>query len=350
MQNLTSLALKYQTGKLLVLDQRLLPQVETWVHCRSPDEMYQIIKTLQVRGAPLIGIAAALSLADFALSGADEYDIKKAAQKLQRSRPTAVNLKVALDRLVFENEDLSPQNLADKAVALFLEDVQLCDQMSVLGSALVEDGDSLLTYCNTGSLVTAGKGTALGVIKQAWKEGKKIHVFVSETRPLLQGARLTAWELEREGIPYTLICDNTAAHLMSQGRINKVLVGSDRIALNGDVANKIGTYNVAIIARHHNIPFYVVAPYTTIDIRCESGSEIPIEERGAAEVRGFASVAEESQSICWAPPSASIFNPAFDVTPVDLITAIVLDRGVYFQNQLTQGALKAMPCPGVQAQ
>lgn len=336
---LESAGLKYLGGKLLVLDQRLLPHNEAWVHCQSPDEMCHIIKTLQVRGAPLIGIAAALALADYALNGAGEEDIVSAATKLLAARPTAVNLKLAMDRLVFKATDLRPDTLWQKAVALFREDEILCERMSALGATLVEDGDNLLTHCNTGSLVTAGIGTALGVIKKAWQQGKKIHVYVDETRPLLQGARLTTWELENAGIPYTLICDAMAATLMRQGKINRVFLGADRIALNGDFANKIGTYSVAVAANHHNVPFYVVAPYTTVDFDCASGEHIPIEERDMEEVKGFASVARESDSLTWAPHQARAWNPAFDVTPVDLVTGIVLDKGVFTRAALKQGAL-----------
>lgn len=339
MENLESLALKYIDGQLLVLDQRLLPHREIWIHCQSPYEMCHMIKTLQVRGAPLIGIAAALALADYALSNAEPWQLVQAAEALLASRPTAVNLGMAIDRVIFNNSDLSPYSIAVRAVALFREDVVLCDQMANYGATLIADGDSLLTHCNTGSLVTAGVGTALGVIKRAWQQGKNIQVYVDETRPLLQGARLTTWELEKAGIPYTLISDNMAAALMQQGKIDKVFLGSDRIALNGDVANKIGTYNVAVIARHHNIPFYVVAPYTTVDFSCTHGANIPIEQREASEVRGFASVANDENSVTWAPYQARAINPAFDVTPVDLVTAIVLDQGIFWQSELKQGCL-----------
>jgi len=342
MGNLESLALTYRDGQLLVLDQRLLPQRQSWVRCESPEAMCQIIGTLQVRGAPLIGIAAALALADYAGGGAAPADIVAAATRLAASRPTAVNLQLAMDRMVFKAADLGAAALAAKAEALFDEDRELCRRMGELGASLIADGDHLLTHCNTGSLVTTGIGTALGAIKTAWRQGKKIHVYVDETRPLLQGARLTAWELAQSGIPHTLICDAMAASLMAQGKVDKVLLGADRIAVNGDVANKIGTYSLAVLANHHRLPFYVVAPYTTVDFGCRDGADIPIEERSADEVRGFASVNDGSDPSCWAPPDTPAWNPAFDVTPAQLVTALVLDQGIFPRDVLQAGGLKKL--------
>ena len=336
MEKLESLALKYIDGRLLVLDQRQLPGRETWHHCTSPDQMCDIIRTLQVRGAPLIGVAAALSLADYALTGASGDAILSAADRLLASRPTAVNLRAALRRLLPDNTVPAAEEIARRAAALFHEDRQLCENMSRYGAQLIDDGDRILTHCNTGRLVTTGKGTALGAILQAWEDGKHIHVYVDETRPLLQGARLTTWELARAGVPHTLICDNMAGALMARGDIDKVMLGSDRIAANGDVANKIGTYGAAVLAHYHQLPFYVVAPYTTVDLSCASGADIPVEQRDSGEVRGFT---DSETEVTWAPPATATANPAFDVTPAALVTALVLDRGVFTREELATGAL-----------
>ena len=321
MKNKVSLGLKYIDGRLLVLDQERLPREEIWIECGTPDQMVDCIRALKVRGAPLIGVAAAMSLGHLAEKGASPEELKSAAQKLRASRPTAVNLMMAVDRVVLSARgprDLEPDAVVRRAESLFDEDFALCEGMGHSGEPLISDGDGILTHCNTGGLATAGIGTALGVIRKAWEKGKRVHVYVDETRPLLQGARLTTWELTKLGIPFTLICDNMAAGLMAQGRIQKAFVGADRIARNGDFANKIGTYSVAISAKHHGIPFYPVAPYTTVDLDCPSGSAIPIEERAASEVRGQ-----------WAPESCNVYNPAFDVTPAALVSAWVLDRGVF---------------------
>jgi methylthioribose-1-phosphate isomerase len=345
MKDLDSLALKYDGGRLLVLDQRLLPHEERWVQCHSPDDMCHIIKTLQVRGAPLIGIAAALAIADFAARGASESALRLAAKNLLASRPTAVNLRLAMDRLIFNTDYLEVDGICLRAVDLFEEDRRLCDAMAEHGASLIADGDNLVTHCNTGSLVTTGTGTALGVIKRAWQQGKRVHVFVDETRPLLQGARLTTWELQQAGIPHTLITDSMAAGLMAQRRIDKVFLGADRIAANGDFANKIGTYNLAVVAQYHGIPFYVVAPYTTVDFECPDGSQIPIEERNPEEVGGFASVADGQPALKWTLPDVPVFNPAFDVTPAALVSGIVLDKGIFGREDLQAGALAQFKSP-----
>lgn len=311
MKEMHSLGLKHVGDKLLVLDQTKLPHDEIWVDCRSPKEMVDLIRRLAVRGAPLIGVAAALCLAKFFESGVSKAEFKEAALMLRAARPTAVNLMAAVDRI------LDSQDPVVAAEKIFDEDVALCESMATHGEALISDGDNVLTHCNTGGLATAGIGTALGVIRRAHESGKKIHVYVDETRPLLQGARLTTWELGKLGIPYTLISDNMAAMLMKQGKIQKIFVGSDRIASNGDAANKIGTYSVAVLAHHHKIPFYVVAPYTTVDQKCPTGDQIPIEERAPDEVRsGFS------------PKDCAVYNPSFDVTPRQLITALVLNTGL----------------------
>jgi methylthioribose-1-phosphate isomerase len=233
------------------------------------------------------------------------------AAELRAARPTAVNLMAAVDRMTASKDPVR------EAERIFEEDVALCEAMARHGSPLIDDGDDVLTHCNAGALATAGIGTALGVIRRAYEEGKKIHVWVDETRPLLQGARLTAWELGKLGIPHTLITDNMAGHVMSQGRVRKIFTGADRIARNGDAANKIGTYGLAVIAKHHRVPFYIVAPYTTVDERCATGADIPIETRDDDEVRGATG-----------PAGCRVYNPAFDVTPRELITKLILDTGL----------------------
>ncbi|HYQ02206.1 MAG TPA: S-methyl-5-thioribose-1-phosphate isomerase [Polyangiaceae bacterium] len=316
MKTLTSLALKSNSDGLFVLDQRLLPHEERWVACADPEHMVELIQGLAVRGAPLIGIAAALAVAHHARRGANADELRRVSSLLRGARPTAVNLMAAIDRLLALPE-LSTEAVIREAEAIFDEDVAMCEAMAELGARLIEDGDSILTHCNAGGLVAGGIGTALGVVRRAHEQGKKLHVYVDETRPLLQGARITAWELGKLGIDHTLICDNMAAGLMAQGKIQKIFVGADRIAKNGDVANKIGTYGVAVLAHFHRIPFYVVAPRTTFDRSCASGREIPIEQRAADEVRAGKS-----------PATSRVYNPAFDVTPRELITGIVLDDGV----------------------
>jgi methylthioribose-1-phosphate isomerase len=310
-----SLGLRLDGGKLEILDQTLLPAREEWLRVTTPEEMIAIIQRLAVRGAPLIGVAAAMALGIYAAApGRSEAEIKKAAAALRESRPTAVNLMHAIDRLLRVFGKRGAAALLPEAQAIFQEDVALCEGMSARGADLIHDGDGIITHCNTGGLATVGRGTALGVISKAWSVGKKIHVFVDETRPLLQGARLTAWELQKLGIPYTLICDNMAGSLLRSGRVQRAFVGADRVAVNGDVANKIGTYGLAVLCKHHKVPFHVVAPSTTYDPTCMTGAKIPIEERGAGEVRGVA-----------APADAPVWNPAFDVTPRDLITSIIFE-------------------------
>ncbi|MES1186134.1 MAG: S-methyl-5-thioribose-1-phosphate isomerase [Myxococcales bacterium] len=316
MKTLTSLALKSDADGLYVLDQRQLPHEELWLTCTGPEHMVELIRGLAVRGAPLIGIAAALAVAHHARSGANATELRSACVLLRGARPTAVNLMAAIDRLLALPE-LSAEAVIATAEAIFEEDVAMCEAMAERGARLIADGDTILTHCNAGGLVAGGIGTALGVVRRAHEQGKKIHVFVDETRPLLQGARITAWELGQLGIDHTLICDNMAAGLMAQRKIQKVFVGADRIAANGDVANKIGTYGVAVLAHFHRVPFYVVAPRTTFDPACPSGRDIPIEQRDADEVRAGKS-----------PITSRVYNPAFDVTPRELITGIVLDDGM----------------------
>ncbi len=312
MKNLNSMGLKISSGKIYVLDQTLLPIEEKWLECNHPKVMETLIKKLSVRGAPLIGVAAAVSLAHFIEEyKPSEKEFVHEAMRLRESRPTAVNLMHAVDRMV------KSSNRILEAEMIFEEDILLCERMANHGEKLITDGDNILTHCNAGGLATVGIGTSIGVIRRAHENGKKIHVYVDETRPLFQGARLTAWELSKLNIPHTLICDNMAAMLMQRGQIQKIFTGADRIAQNGDSANKIGTYSLAVLAKHHKIPFYIVAPYTTIDTNCPTGADIPIEERNPSEIR-----------YPNANPSSPVFNPAFDVTPCTLITSHVLDSGI----------------------
>lgn len=332
MKALISEALKFENNQLFVLNQQKLPMEEEWIICKSPEHMREIIYSLQVRGAPLIGIAAALALAQFVEQGADSDAIKQAAQMLKAARPTAVNLMYCIDRLMKTfTESGRSESIIKEAEVLFDEDIRLCQSIAEHGNSLIADGDNILTHCNTGSLVTAGKGTALGVLFYAHQQKKRIHVYVDETRPLLQGGRLTTWELKRRDIPYTLICDNMAASLMRMGKIQKVIVGADRIACNGDFANKIGTYSIAVLAHYHDIPFYVAAPYTTVDWNCASGDDIIIEERHQDEVHGIHFGMNKVQ---WSTPNSPVYNPAFDVTEAKLVTAYILDNGVFKPNEI----------------
>lgn len=339
MINLRSLALEadIQNNKftLRLLDQTLLPLQEKWITIENNEQMIEAIKSLRVRGAPLIGVTAGLMVAKLAVEKMEPVELLKQARALYEARPTAVNLMICIDRMVRqikENPDL--KLIIDLAVQIFNEDVILCEKIASNGAELIQDGDQILTHCNTGGLATVGVGTALGVIRKAHDQGKKIHVFIDETRPLLQGGRLTAWELQKLNIPCTLITDNMAAHLMSLNKITKAIVGSDRIATNGDFANKIGTYSVAVNCFYHKIPFYVAAPYTTIDPNCKNGSEIPIEQRSPKEVQGFG-------ELIWAPQNVHVYNPSFDVTPNVLVNAWILDKAAYFKKDIESGVLKS---------
>lgn len=331
-----SLALKFSVSddlsncKLEILDQTLLPHQEKWLQILTTDDMIEAIKQLRVRGAPLIGVAASLQLAQSAIQGTTQAELLNKAQALYDARPTAVNLMNCIDRIRSALiSDFNKKKIVELAIEIFNEDVRLCQKIADSGANLIEDGDQILTHCNTGGLATAGTGTALGVILKAHNQGKKIHVYVDETRPLLQGGRLTTWELQKHGIPMTLITDNMAAHLMSLGKITKAFVGSDRIAQNGDFANKIGTYSVAVNCKYHHIPFYVVAPMTTVDFNCVSGKSIPIEQRSPSEVIST-----------WAPASSNVYNPSFDVTPAELTTGWVMDTGVYTHIDIKNGIFK----------
>jgi methylthioribose-1-phosphate isomerase len=304
---------------LHLLDQRLLPQKERWIDCRSAGEVAQAIRELVVRGAPAIGIAAAWGVVLAAQRG---DDLDAATAMLRATRPTAVNLMAALDRMracMASGADASA--LAREAQAIQHEDLVANRAMGAMGAALIEPGSGVLTHCNTGSLATAGFGTALGVIRAGYASGKIARVFAGETRPWLQGARLTMWELQRDGIPAALIADSAAAHLMKSGQVQWVIVGADRIAANGDTANKIGTYQLAIAARHHGVKFMVVAASTTVDLTAPDGDAIDIELRDPAELLGYA-----GQRTVVA--GAQAWNPVFDVTPRDLIDLLVTERGV----------------------
>jgi len=326
---------RWDGARLVLLDQTLLPMQEVDKACATWPEVADAIRTLVVRGAPAIGVAAAFGVALAARqSPAPDFDglladLDAAIKGLGATRPTAVNLFWALERMRREtlaHRELPlarlKERLVGEAEAILAEDVAANRAMGAHGAALVPQGARLLTHCNAGALATAGYGTALGVVRAAHEKGKLALVWVDETRPVMQGSRLTAWEMAKEGIPHRLIADVAAGSVMRQGLVDLVVTGADRIAANGDTANKIGTYGVAVLARHHGIPFYVAAPFSTIDPAVATGAGIVIEERDAAEVRGVAG----RQT---APAASPVFNPAFDVTPAELITAIITERGVY---------------------
>lgn len=329
-------AVKFKNNRLFYLDQTELPLRELWRECKSLKDGFWALKTLSVRGAPLIGVFSAyclaISLKYFSLDKEKFLrELGEAVTHLKSCRPTAVNLSWALERLerVAQRNKGKPLSEIKKAVIsevreIHKEDIILCKRLADYGVKLVKKGDRILTHCNTGFLATAGEGTALAVIYEAHKKYKHIHVYVDETRPLLQGARLTTWELTKRNVPCTLISDNMAAYLMQKNRINKVFVGADRIAANGDVANKIGTYNLAVIAHYHKVPFYVVAPQSSFDLSASDGKCIPIEERNPDELR------KVFDKIYIAPKDIAVFNPAFDLTPHYLITAIISDKGTIY--------------------
>ncbi|WP_447876239.1 S-methyl-5-thioribose-1-phosphate isomerase [Serratia fonticola] len=335
MQALNTTSLSLQDSRLQILDQQALPQEKCWLPCDSVDELVGHIRALRVRGAPLIGLSASLLLALLAERGLSQAELEQALQTLRASRPTAVNLMNNLDRM---KQALAQPDwvsaMTEEALRLVEEDRTLCDRIADNGAEWVKPGSRLLTHCNTGGLATAGVGTAIGVLLRAHQQGKIAQVWVDETRPLLQGGRLTAWELGELGIPYRLICDSMAASLMATGQVDAVWVGADRIAANGDVANKIGTYSLAVLAHYHRIPFYVAAPHTTHDPHCPNGAAIPIEQRAAEEITG---VSGSFGSCQWAPLNAPTYNPAFDVTPAALISGWVLDSGVITPEQVAEG-------------
>ncbi len=326
--------IEWDDGRIKLIDQTLLPNEFKQIYCDDLESIWEAIKSLRVRGAPAIGIAGALgAVLGIWNSDAETYqelvkELKVVSNYLATSRPTAVNLFWALDRITEtaeENRHLSIPELKDKllseAEGIIEEDKAMCRAIGQHGMALLNENDTILTHCNAGGLATSDYGTALAVMFSAHDAGKNIKVFADETRPLLQGARLTTWELMQAGIDVTLICDNMAAQVMKEGKIQCVIVGADRIAANGDTANKIGTYNVAILAQAHDIPFYVAAPTSTLDFALETGEEIPIEQRSAEEVtEGFGKAT--------APEGVKVYSPAFDVTPASLVSGIITEKGI----------------------
>jgi methylthioribose-1-phosphate isomerase len=323
-------------GRVRLLDQRRLPGEVVYLDCVDYREVAEAIRTLAVRGAPAIGIAAAMGLALGARAittrepAAFSTALERIAGELAATRPTAVNLFWALDRMkrvasshLASGVDGVIDRLAAESQAILDEDVATNRTLGAIGAGFIQTGETVLTHCNAGALATGGYGTALGVIRAAWEGGKKIRVVADETRPVLQGARLTAWELMQDAIPVTLITDNMAGALMHDGKIHRCIVGADRIAANGDVANKVGTYSVAVLARYHGIPFYVAAPTSTLDLSIPSGAHIPIETRNPREVTHVQELAHI------APEGVAVENPAFDVTPAELITAIITEKGAF---------------------
>lgn len=309
--------IKFDGKRLFILDQTLLPNEEKYIEMKSIEDCWDAIKLLQVRGAPAIGIFAGYSLALF-----HGNNIEKAKEYLDSSRPTAVNLSWATARMV--NAYKAGKNLIEEAIAIHNEDIEMCRKISEFGLSLLKDGDGILTHCNAGALATSKYGTGLGPLILGKEKGYNFHVFSDETRPLLQGARLTSYELEKAGIDVTLICDNMASLVMKKGLIDAVLVGCDRVAANGDTANKIGTSGVAILAKHYGIPFYVLGPYSTIDFNTPTGEDIIIEERESDEIKSM------FYEMPTALPETKCFNPAFDVTDNSLITAIITDKGIAY--------------------
>ena len=325
----------WRNNKVRIIDQTQLPARLVYLNFSKPNQLWRAIKKLKVRGAPALGIAAAFGLVLAMINSRAKTfhrfnkELLSAIRYFKCARPTAVNLFWALERMrlrVLASEKLSVADLKKlllkEAQKILEEDKAVCRRMARWGAKLIKDKDSVLTHCNAGALATADYGTALGVFYEAKSKGKKIKVYADETRPVLQGARLTAWELFQHKIDVTLICDNMAAQLIKEGRVDKIIVGADRIAANGDTANKIGTYNLAVLANFHRIPFYVVAPRSTFDLRLSSGKDIPIEQRDPDEVRMVL-----GKQI--APRKVKVYNPAFDVTPNHLISAIVTERGIF---------------------
>ena len=325
MQTLQTTSLRVADNQLFILDQQALPQEKRWLDASTVEALVGHIHALRVRGAPLIGLSASLLLALLAESGKSRDELAVALETLRASRPTAVNLMNNLDRMKIAlwQEDYIPALVAE-ALRLIDEDKRLCDAIASAGSALVKPGSHLLTHCNTGGLATAGVGTALGVIARAHQEGKVSNVWVDETRPLLQGGRLTAWELGELGVPYQLITDSMAASLMAKGQVDAVWVGADRIAANGDFANKIGTSGVAILAKYYGIPVYTLGPTSTIDMSCPDGAHIPIELRDGDEIKSL--WYEKPMAL----PEVKCFNPSFDVTDHSLLTGIVTEKGICY--------------------
>ena len=328
-------SVKWLGDHLSILDQTLLPNEEKYLRLTNYRDVIEAIKSLRVRGAPAIGVAAAYAGVLAAMETSDTALLSHTLEEIRKSRPTAVNLMWAIDRIssILKQNSAKPQAeivdaLLQEADKIFHEDVAMCAAMGKNGNRLIKDGSAILTHCNTGALATAGIGTALAPIFAAHRQGKKIKVYAGETRPLLQGARLTMWELMKEGVDATLVCDSAAAFLMSRRKIDMVVVGADRIARNGDVANKIGTLSIAIAASKFSVPFYVVAPSSTFDFDTLDGSGVEIEERDPSEITKFRGVAI-------APDGVKVFSPAFDITPAYLITRIISEKGVFEPGQHT---------------
>lgn len=324
--------IKWDKDRIILIDQRRLPEEEVYVECTEYNQVADAIEKMVIRGAPAIGVAASfgVALGLMKVQGTENLDkeFDRILSRFERTRPTARNLFWALERMkatFIENCSLNlpqlKQRLIKEALAIEKEDIETNKKIGFWGRELIRDGQTILTHCNAGALATAGYGTALGVVRAAFHEGKKIKVYVDETRPFLQGARLTCWELDKDNIPVILITDNMAGYFMQKGMISMVITGADRIARNGDTANKIGTYMVSVLAKEHNLPFYVAAPLNTIDFDLVDGSKIPIEERNAQEVRKI-----EGQYITL--PHVEVRNPAFDVTPAKYISAIVTEKGI----------------------
>ena len=337
--------IQWTEAGVVMIDQTRLPREIQYVTCRDYKEVAEAIVKMIIRGAPAIGVAAAMGVALGALRASNlEEELDTICHTLAKTRPTAVNLFWAIDRMRSLYDKLRGQPVEEICAALVAEaqrvkqeDIEINRAMGRHGAPLVPDGRTVLTHCNAGALATAGFGTALGVIRAAVESGKKIDVFAGETRPFLQGARLTAWELQQDGIPTTLITDNMAGHFLRSGRIGCVVVGADRIAANGDVANKVGTYSVAVLAKENSVPFYVAAPISTLDLTLASGDQIPIEQRSSKEVT-------EVFGVPVAPEGIAVENPAFDVTPARYVTAIITERGVArapFEQSLAELAAKA---------
>ena len=328
---MTVKTIQWKNDRVIMLDQRLLPHREVYRSCRDYVQVADAIRAMVIRGAPAIGVAAAMGVALGALHAPDkrfDRDFERIVALLGKTRPTAVNLFWALQRMraVYSAErgkgiEAVRRALKQAALQIFKDDIAANKMIGQYGAPLLRNAKQIMTHCNAGALATAGYGTALGVIRALKESGKQFEVYVNETRPFLQGARLTAWELKKEKIPATLVTDNMVGYLMQQGRVDAVVVGCDRVAANGDVANKIGTYTVAVLAKRHNIPFYVAGPTSSIDIDCPSGEDIPIEQRDGKEVSHIFGKA-------LAPTGMKVFNPAFDVTGQELITAIITERGV----------------------
>ncbi len=324
--------IEWKENTVVMIDQTRLPGEESYVECRTYEDVADAIKRMVIRGAPAIGVAAAMGIALGAISlrttKRDEFtaEVKRIAGVILRTRPTAVNLAWAVKRMlgILDEAEGDVEQLKSRLVGearyMLEEDIDTCKRIGQTGAELIRDNSIVLTHCNAGALATGGYGTALGVIRAAVEGGKKIEVIATETRPFLQGARLTAWELDRDGIPVSLITDNMAGYIMSKGMVNAVVVGADRIAANGDVANKIGTYTLSVLARSHNIPFYVAAPMSTIDFDCPGGESIPIEERNPDEVTHISGIR--------IAPEVNVYNPAFDITPNENISAIITEKGI----------------------